>query len=1156
VAGRELPVAAPSTRPLPPRPSRRAAALLFTFSSLFAGALAGTVLLGPTHAIAAEPSPEPDATATAPPDPGGATDPGNTEREAEDLVAVVPAEPSPTALPPDERGGDQGSAPARTTPALSQMTKPDPAPDGTPVVVDQQPGPDPEPEPEPQPTVTPTAPLTVPSAPLISSSVIGSTLDLGAVPAAAPTPAPTATDTPTPDPAPTAPAAPAAPSPAPAPPTPPVVTDVPPPPSDHWAFRPYGAKEVEEFLGQANRIQFTATHTNALEAAAGTVLNEIDRGTAEASLEAGQSMRDGLDLLEHWTVWPTVTQWATGKPFRSTVAGLLGDEQGAAAAEQDPASWPDLSASRAAVDEATARRDEAAGQVGPLLLTGLETAAQTAGAAVAPGLVPTPGPGAKPWQDSFVPPAVSRALAGDHQDGRPMLAGLGFPLSFTGTPAAAPVPVEDPTAGPVSCPVVEGASEAAAAELGANCTLENGRHNVTLKGSLALSPFLTVQARKDLNFEVARVVENGAELYRVTVLEGDGGGVGTGLGGVGLDLGNLRHGFGGRVAADLNGSAQSSTAYDFATKQEALDFQEALEQAALRDLGGDMVTPPLPLADKAVRWLYDHAVPDPLAGYQPRFETSQLWTGLKGKGDAAGWLIEGGLDVAASSVAGMRTDDANGRRTVFLRYGGQAWGGLASLAGLGPNASAITNGDAQLALTLDAQGRPVELSVTLTGAAGAHGNRWLQGGDGGELHGGLRDPGDRIKYFDSALGTLTRAEGGRQQVVARLDLADPANRAALAQALAALSVDSVSGLDPAAAFGTLTGERVPASPAAVAALVERIRQTGKVYSTSSDWDGDILNVEIGNVGRAATGIEGIGSELVYVFDHDRNLGTRVWSWGPRATPVTPVPPVAQVPPPAPPIVEPPVASGPPPAPPVDQPPPVDQLPVADLPPVAEQSPPVAFASPLVAAQPLPVAPVWQPPAVVPVAVAPAPPVQSIARAIPVQQVAGPAAARPTRHRAVERYTIELDDLLWGLALRRLGTGNWTRAQLEAYVRALREHNQAAIDAYLAELRSGAEPSAHGLGDGGLGSARPDLRDLETAPHLTVALPGRPGAVDRVLALDALWGVAARHLPGGIAGAEVERYGRAIWARNPQLGDDPLLLRPGTEIVLPGPPRPA
>jgi hypothetical protein len=374
--------------------------------------------------------------------------------------------------------------------------------------------------------------------------------------------------------------------------------------------------------------------------------------------------------------------------------------------------------------------------------------------------------------------------------------------------------------------------------------------------------------------------------------------------------------------------------------------------------------------------------------------------------------------------------------------------------------------------------------------------------------------------------------------VARLDLADPANRAALAQALAALSIDSVSALDPAAALGTLTGERVPASPAAVAALVERIRQTGKVYSTSSDWDGDILNVEIGNVGRAATGIEGIGSELVYIFDHDRNLGTRVWHWGPEATPVTPVPPVAQVPPTAPPVVEPPVAVAPPTAP----------VPPA-APPVAEQPPPpaMALAPPLAVSEPPAAAPAAPAPAVVLVpAASPAAPVRVVAPSVPVQPVVSAPSAGSSRRRAAERYTIELDDLLWGLALRRPGSGDWTRAQVEAYVQALRERNQVAIDAYLAELGRGTEPSPPGVGV--------DLRELEAAPRLVLELPDRPGAFDRILALDALWGVAARHLPGAIGEAEVELYGRVIWDGNAELARDPLLLCPGTEIVLPGPPR--
>ena len=176
----------------------------------------------------------------------------------------------------------------------------------------------------------------------------------------------------------------------------------------------------------------------------------------------------------------------------------------------------------------------------------------------------------------------------------------------------------------------------------------------------------------------------------------------------------MRHGFGARAGADVNVSGQHAATYEFATEQEALAFQELLDDAARRKLLNEALVQNVPLVRDGMQWAFDHVVPDPLAGYTPRFETDQLWAGFKGKADVAAYLQGGGFDVAETSVMGVRHDESAGRRTFYLRHGGQAWGGLASLGGFGPNAAGIANGDAQLALTLTDVGEPVELSVTLT----------------------------------------------------------------------------------------------------------------------------------------------------------------------------------------------------------------------------------------------------------------------------------------------------------------------------------------------------------------------------------------------------------------------------------------------------------
>jgi hypothetical protein len=364
---------------------------------------------------------------------------------------------------------------------------------------------------------------------------------------------------------------------------------------------------------------------------------------------------------------------------------------------------------------------------------------------------------------------------------------------------------------------------------------------------------------------------------------------------VGFDLGNGDAAAAWRVNGDANAVAWSGQVWEFDTMDEALAFRGRLAEAAARSAAVGSVS--LPAGGDVLGRVIDWALPDPLAGDQPRYTYSEIGVSAKAKADLSAYLSGGGADAGVTTLLGDRVDNRNGSRTVYIRSSGDAWGGLA-MFGLGPNLAGIGRGDGIVALTVDAGGEPLDLSVTFVAAGGAHGGI-LQAEPGGELRGGLRDRADKIPNFHNFIGTLTRTDGERQELVARISLQDPDNRAAAMGLLAAFGYDASMVLSPERVADRLTGATASPLPGPLDLVLERIRRSGRVTLTTYGWNSAIFNPEIGIGAGVRFGLEGN-----YGYEHYRNEGTRVLYWGqdagqPLASPPAPVaaaPPAGAEPP--------------------------------------------------------------------------------------------------------------------------------------------------------------------------------------------------------------------------------------------------------------------
>ena len=302
-------------------------------------------------------------------------------------------------------------------------------------------------------------------------------------------------------------------------------------------------------------------------------------------------------------------------------------------------------------------------------------------------------------------------------------------------------------------------------------------------------------------------LSDGSIRLTVVAVSGAGAEVGAGVRGA-VRAGGSRLGIGTNVRAALLAIAGDGRIFHAASAAEADRLL-----AAVRD--GEL---PLATLDRprrlARRLLGGPAVPRPDAVF---FEG-----GVVGQAEMNGRLarIGGSVEGELTGVLGGRRERRTGAVTVYVRIARDS-GALLAGAGL-VRGQGRADGEALLGLTLDSQGRPVELGLTAVGT--------LEGD--GSLGGAL----------GQQLGA-SAGDGRRWELNARLDLADPVVRAAYA-----------------------AWRRAPAGRAALAALgrafADRARFEASVHRTTRDTKG----VD----GEVAVGVK-IGGELALTLERSRLL---------------------------------------------------------------------------------------------------------------------------------------------------------------------------------------------------------------------------------------------------------------------------------------------
>jgi hypothetical protein len=200
--------------------------------------------------------------------------------------------------------------------------------------------------------------------------------------------------------------------------------------------------------------------------------------------------------------------------------------------------------------------------------------------------------------------------------------------------------------------------------------------------------------------------------------------------------------------------------------------------------------------------------------------------GTRGLGQIGiGSMLAGAsLEGLAGTTIGARRDERTGAVTLALNWGGSGWG-VATVALGGPAGTA--NRATMLGLTLDRHRRPTELSFSA----------------GGALAAGTALPPGLARVLGSASGAPMSTGGRRWELVARLDLHDPA----VAAAWARVRHDPGSG-DAIHALGAM--------------IRDRAHLDVRTYRTSGSYDGGAAAISFG---------ARIGGEYDHAIDRSRLL---------------------------------------------------------------------------------------------------------------------------------------------------------------------------------------------------------------------------------------------------------------------------------------------
>ena len=343
-------------------------------------------------------------------------------------------------------------------------------------------------------------------------------------------------------------------------------------------------------------------------------------------------------------------------------------------------------------------------------------------------------------------------------------------------------------------------------------------------GDCPLAPRLpcTVASTRDthhvsLNLGIVRLDEDTIVLrerlsdgtIRLTVSHRDGGGVEGGVGGKGkVDVRGHEIGFEAEARGGIQGILGHGEVYYARTEREADELLDAIR-----------------------------------AGGGPHANEVFFAGGVRALGRVDGGgahVLSGRLDGMADAMLGLRHDRRSGRDTISLSAGSSGRGLVSAV--IGGDAGAL-EGQVVLALALDRQHRPVELTLSATGKAA----------DGATLPAGITDALSQA----ADPRTSSNTGGRRWELGARVDLHDPAI---------------------AVAWNAF--RKAPTSSAAIRAFGEQLRSHASLDVRDYRLDGSTSGIS----GSFALGLK-VGGEYEHATDHAQLLAavTRppLGLWEPR-----------------------------------------------------------------------------------------------------------------------------------------------------------------------------------------------------------------------------------------------------------------------------------
>ena len=301
----------------------------------------------------------------------------------------------------------------------------------------------------------------------------------------------------------------------------------------------------------------------------------------------------------------------------------------------------------------------------------------------------------------------------------------------------------------------------------------------------------------------------------------------------GVDVGDFTATQGAEADGTVSVKGEVSSVWEFKSKAEADEFVEIVRNRA-RDGAIKGIAPGVGHVVTGLGLFgtgEDRPVPD------SRYTIIQGGGGASGSAEAGAGTAYVGGGLEASSIAGVKIDNKTGAKTIFYTLSGSGEASAGALLGIGGQGDI----EGQLAVTVDAEGRPTEAQIV--GQAGYTGENDFAGG---------RLKGVSPKKLLEGFGAKGSAQSGqRGEVRGTLDLKDPAN---------------------AAAFQDFVSNPFTGADDIARRFAEGATWDARIYSVDRDKYGGDLSFGAGLAFGIEAGYEGVDSTLQDAYYWSPNSG--------------------------------------------------------------------------------------------------------------------------------------------------------------------------------------------------------------------------------------------------------------------------------------------